>query len=187
MKREIANYMKRRSKCWWTSLLVGIVAIVLGVWCLMTPANALAAITYTFIVGFILSGIFDIVFSISNKNVYYGWWWTFSGGIIDLLFGLFLAFLPLSFTTTILVYFVGFWILFRSIWTIGIAVELNRYTPTGWLLAFGILSLLFSIFYLFSPSFGSFFIVTLVSIAFLFYGVFRIYYSIQLRNINKAL
>lgn len=186
MKSEIINYMKNASRNWWTSLVVGILAVILSIWCLFTPVAALIALSYVFVIGFVLSGIFDIVFAISNRKLMYGWGWTLAAGIIDFLFGILLIALPLPVLTIVFVYFVGFWILFRSIWTIGVAVELNHYTKAGWLIAFGILSLLFSIFYLFSPSYNGVALIALASVAFLFYGVFRIYLSLQLRKLNKT-
>jgi len=186
MRTEIFNYLSQRARNWWVSLLVGMLAVVLGIWCLATPMTTLVAITYVFIAGFLVSGILDLVFAISNRQVLAGWGWTLAGGIIDLLFAFLLMCFPLPVVTTILVYFIGFWILFRSIWTIGIASELNNYVNSTWLLVSGILSLLFAIFYLFSPTFNGIFVVALVGIAFLFYGIFRILLSFQLRKINKS-
>ncbi|MCD7971237.1 MAG: DUF308 domain-containing protein [Candidatus Azobacteroides sp.] len=47
-------------------------------------------------------------------------------GITDLLFGILLVALPLELTATFLIYFVGFWIMFRSIWEIGTDIDLKK-------------------------------------------------------------
>lgn len=184
MKSKILNYLERESRYWWTSLIVGILAIILSIWCLATPLVTLFTITYIFIIGLILSGIIDIISAVFNRKTS-GWGWTLAGGIIDILLGLLLVTLPLPMVTSILIFLIGFWILFRSIWTIGIAVDLNKYANASFLLVLGILSLLFAVFYLFSPIFNGVAVVSLISIAFLFYGVFRIVLSFKLRKLNK--
>lgn len=187
MKNNIMNYVKQESKYWWTSLFIGIFAIVLGVCSICTPERTLATLTYLFVIVFFISGIIDVIFSLSNRKSYFGWGWVLAGGIIDILFAFVLLTLPQPILTVLLVYFVGFWILFRSIWTIGIAAELNNFINATWLLILGIISMIFSIFYIISPIFGGIVIVILVSIAFILYGIFRIYYSFQIRKINKEI
>ena len=186
MKSRILNYLERESRYWWTSLVIGILAIILSIWCLATPLATLITITYVFVIGLILSGVIDIVFAVLNRKIS-GWGWTLAGGIIDILLGLLLMTLPLPMVTSILIFLIGFWILFRSIWTIGIAVDLNKYTNASLLLVLGILSLLFAVFYLFSPVFNGVVVVYLISFAFLFYGIFRIVLSFRLRKLNKEI
>lgn len=187
MENLLLSHIKEQSKYWWTSLIVGITAIILGIWFLVTPLTALIAMTYFFVAGFLISGAFDITFAVSNRKILPGWGWTFAGGIIDVLFGLMLVALPVAVTTSLFVYFIGFWILFRSIWAIGISAELNNYMNAGALLVLSILSLLFAIFYLFSPAFGGLTIVALAAIAFITYGSFRVYYAFRLKAINKKI
>lgn len=187
MKNEILSYMKERSRYWWTSLIVGVLSIILGVWTFTTPITTLVALTIVFIVSFFISGIIDIIYSIANRKILSGWGWILAGGIIDFLFALLLIAMPLPIVTTIFTYFMGFWILFRSIWTIGMAVDINKYINATELLILGILSLLFAIVYLFSPVFRGVSIVFFISLAFIFYGVFRIYFSLRLRKLNKRI
>lgn len=188
MKSEIYNYVKESARNWWVSVLVGIVMIVLGIWSMLTPAAALVSITYAFVIAMFIGGFLDIVFAASNSRNMTGWGWTLAGGIIDILFGVFLLFMPKPVITLIFLYFIGFWILFHSIWTIGAALEINRYINAGWMIAIGVLSLVFAILYLFSPLWVSgATVVVLVSIALLFYGIFRIYYAIQLKSVNRRL
>lgn len=185
MKNEIQKFATERLKYWWTSLLVGIVAILLGVIWFLTPISAILTLTYLFVIGFFLSGIAEIVFASTNRKTYVGWGWTLVGGIIDILFSVLLFTMPIPIITTMFIYFVGFWLLFRSIWTIGAAAEMKGTGGMGWLLALGILSLIFSIFYLYSPIYGGMLVLYLASFAFIFYGIFRIYYAFRLKSVYK--
>jgi len=178
-----------KTKYWWLSLVVGIVAIIMGIWMLTTPDATLAALTIFFISAFFIGGIIDIVFAIINRKNMNGWGWPLAGGIIDIILGILLAMLPFPIVTTMLVYLVGFWILFRSVLTIGIACELqqNKVKDWGWLLALAILGIIFSFIYMLSPILNGIFVVMFVSIAFMTYGIFRIVYAFRLRSINKMI
>ena len=113
------------------------------------------AVSYTHL-GFILGGILDIIFAVSNRDYVYGWGWTLAAGILELLLGIMLFTLPTASITVILVYFVGFWILFRSIWSIGESTQLRMMGVKGWgwALALSILCTVLAFLYLLSPTFS---------------------------------
>ncbi|MGI6572034.1 MAG: HdeD family acid-resistance protein [Fermentimonas sp.] len=182
--------MKRAVKNWWISLLMGILAIVMGIFCFAAPGASLIGLTYIFVIGFILGGILDIVFAVSNRDYVYGWGWTLAAGILELLLGVMLFTLPAASITVILVYFVGFWILFRSIWSIGESAQLRmlRVKGWGWALALSILCTILSFLYLLSPTFSKgVFVIALVGISMLVYGIFRIVMAFEFRQIGKQL
>lgn len=187
MENQFLDSVKNAVKYWWSSLLLGILAIILGIWAVATPDVTLVTLSYLFVWAFFIGGILEIVFAVSNKNMLSGWGWTLSSGIIDILFSILLMAMPLPVITTIFIYVIGFWIMFRSMWTIGESVELQKLGVPGWgwMLALGILSVLFSILFIMSPIFSGAFIVVLVSIALIIYGIFRIYLSFKLKSIHK--
>jgi uncharacterized membrane protein HdeD (DUF308 family) len=182
--------MKRAVKNWWISLLMGILAIIMGIFCFAAPGASLVGLTYVFVIGFILGGILDIIFAVSNRDYLYGWGWTLAAGILELLLGIMLFTLPTASITVILVYFVGFWILFRSIWSIGESAQLRMMGVKGWgwTLALSILCAILSFLYLLSPTFSKgVFVIALVGISMLVYGIFRIVMAFEFRQIGKQL
>lgn len=185
MKTNISN--SERPKYWWLSLLVGIIAIIMGIWLLTTPDTTLVALTFFFVATFFISGIFDIAYAISNRKTSGSWGWALAGGIIDIILGVLLVSMPLPVITTILVYMVGFWILFRSVLALMQSISLQQIgiKGWGWMLALSILGILFSVIYMLSPVFNGIIVVLLVSMAFLTYGIFRICYAFELRSIHK--
>jgi uncharacterized membrane protein HdeD (DUF308 family) len=90
-------------------------------------------------------------------------------------------------TMAILPIYVGFWLLFRSIMSIGFAFSSNAAGASnwGWLLVAGILMLLFSILLLANPVFTSFSIVYMTAFAFIFMGVFRLFLAFDLKKMKK--
>lgn len=188
MKSLILESVKKRVNNWWVSLLIGILAIILAVLCIAVPDITLVAMTYVFIIAFFISGIIEIVFAVSNRDVLHGWGWSLSEGIIDIVFGILLLIIPQPVMTVLFTYLVGIWILFRSIGTIADSFELQQLEIKGWgwFLALAILGIIFSIFFILSPViFKGAFIVAFVFIALLIYGIFKIVRAFKLRSIKK--
>ncbi len=186
---ELFIKLKRKVKHWWISLLVGILALILAVWALVTPIETLTVMIYVFIIMFFISGISDIGFAMVNRNAMRGWGWGLMNGILEVIFGIILLIIPATLLTTILLYLIGFWVLFRSVWSVGEAIELQiiGIRGWGWLLALGILGIIASIIFIISPVFAGIFVVALISLALMFYGIFRIYLAFGLRRINKLI
>jgi len=186
MNMNTRFFFSERPKYWWLSLLVGIFAVIMGVWSIITPDVTLVALTVFFVATFFISGIIDIIYAISNRKILSSWGWPLAGGIIDIILGILLVSMPFPVITTMLVYLVGFWILFRSILSLGLSCELqqNGVKNWGWLLALSILGIIFSVCYMLSPVVNGIFVVMLVSFAFITYGIFRIYYAFKLKSIN---
>lgn len=188
MEKRLFDSVYATVKNWWISLIIGILSLALGVVFLFKPAGALAALVILFVVSFFIAGLFDIFFAVSNRKIIRGWGWTLAAGIIDILLGVFLLFIPAA-TPWVMIYFVGFWILFQSIWAIGISVDFQRsgVDGWGWMLALAILGIILSFAFILSPVFASGFIVAIAAVAFIVYGIFRIYLSIKYRSLKKDL
>ncbi len=189
MKNDLFYSAKQAVKFWWVSILVGVLAVALGIWSLITPLTTLVALTLVFAITFFVSGIFEIAFALSNKKVLKGWGWTLISGIIDLIFGLILVAMPVEVIALVLTYFVGFWVMFQSIWAIGSAAELQRngVKGWGWLMALAVLGVIMSFIFIMSPAFTTGFIIALVSISFISYGFFRIYLGFKLKSLHKEM
>lgn len=189
MEKDFLSVVKQATKNWWLSPIIGILAILLGIWCITSPWTTIIALSYVFAITFIITGLSEIILAVSNRNGTTGWGWSLASGIIDLLFGIILLALPTPVITLILSYFIGFWIMFHSIWGIGVACELQRINVKGWgwLLALAIMGVIMSFVFILSPVFTTGFIVALVSISFLFYGLFRIGLGFRFKALNKEI
>lgn len=187
MIEHVFNSVKRAVKNWWISLLVGILAVIVGVWCLARPDQSLLAMTYVFVANFLICGVLDIVFAVSNRNILTGWGWTLTSGIFEILMGILLLTLPTPVITTILIYMIGFWMLFRAVWGIGESCQLQfmGVKGWGWLLAFSILAVIFSFIYLLSPVFAGVFLIVFIGFALIVYGIFRIVLAMKFRSYYK--
>lgn len=173
-------------KYWWLSLLLGILFIIFSIYLMFTPLASYIALSILFSVAMFVSGIFEIAFSISNKNNISSWGWYLAGGIIDLILGIFLMANP-GLSMGVLPFVLAFWLMFRGFSATGYAMDLKRYGTRswGWYLAFGILAILCSIAIIWQPAFGAFTLVYMVAYALLIIGIFRIMVAFELRKLHK--
>ncbi len=174
-------------KHWWVSLIVGIMGIIAGICCFVTPIRSLAVLTDFFVVILIVGGIFNVVTAALNAKWNRYWGWDLARGILEILLGIWMLLLPTPIITTILVYIFGFWMLFNSIMGICEACELSniRLVGWGWLLACSILGLLCSFIFLMAPVYGGIFVLAYIGASFILYGIFRIVLAFQIRKYNK--
>jgi uncharacterized membrane protein HdeD (DUF308 family) len=175
-------------KNWWISLLLGILYIIVGIWVFQTPLESYISLSIIFSIFIFISGILEIVFSISNRKEIDGWAWYLMGGILDLIIGILLVSNPLM-TMVILPFYVGFWLLFRGIMAIGVSIQSKSFgiTNWGWMLLSGIATTIFSILVLANPVFGGFSIVYMTAFAFIMIGIFRIFLGFDLKRIKNNL
>jgi len=186
MENHLFKSFKKAVKYWWVSLLLGIIAVVLGIICMFTPFTTFTALTLLFICSFLVGGIAEIIFAISNKDSIKNWGWTLAVGIIDLVFAILLL-MNMELAPLMLAYLIAFWIMLQSFWGIGMSFDLQSIKGSGWgwLLALSILGVIASILLLFQPAVAGLFAAYIVSFGFLFYGVFRIYLAFRLKTLHK--
>lgn len=173
-------------KYWWLSLLLGIVFILFAIYLMFSPLASYIALSILFSVSMFVSGVFEIAFAVSNRRNISSWGWYLTGGIIDLILGIFLMANP-GLSMSVLPFILAFWLMFRGFSATGYAMDLKRYGTRnwGWYLAFGILAILCAIGIIWQPSIGAFTLVYMVAYALLIIGVFRIMVAFELKNLHK--
>lgn len=183
---EIIKRVKNVTKHWYLSLILGILFICTGIWVLRTPLESYLTLSIVFSVIIFISGISEIIYSITNRKETDNWGWVLAGGIIDLLLGIWLLSSPLL-SIAVLPYIVSFFLMFRSMIAMGFAFDLKGFTDSGWgwLLALGILSLLLSFVLLWNPLLAGLTIVVWTGCAFITIGIYRIILSFKLKRLHN--
>jgi len=171
---------------WWIFLISGILFIAIAVLILANPQVSYLSLTIYFAIIFLLHGIFEIFFSISNRSTLHSWGWYFAIGILDLAIGFILIWNPL-FAASIVSIFIGFWLMFKSISIIARSLDLQSHGAKGWgyLLGAGALGIIFSFFILFNPEIGAGTLVLLTSFAFAVIGIFYIMMGLKLKGAHN--
>lgn len=173
-------------KNWWISLLLGIMYILIAICLMFTPIASYIALSILFSISMFVGGLLEIAFAISNKKNISSWGWYLVGGIIDIIFGIFLMANP-GLSMGVLPFIIAFWLMFRGFSSTGYAMDLRRYGTRnwGWYIILGILAILCSIGIIWHPELGALTIVYMIAYTLLIVGVFRIMVSFELKSLHK--
>lgn len=186
MNSYFLSSLKNAIKHWYIPLIVGILFIITSFVVFSTPLSSLLTLAIIMSVSFIVSGIFEVVFALSNRRSMENWGWSLVFGLLTLIVGFMLVTNPALSILTLSLY-VGFILLSRSIGSISFAIDIKRHGIGSWvgLLIFGILGTIVSIILLMRPIYAGISAVYLIGFSFLFGGIFSIFWSIQLRKIHR--
>jgi uncharacterized membrane protein HdeD (DUF308 family) len=181
----ILKQVKQTVKNWWLFVILGILLIAAGIYVMTVPVESYITLSIFLSIMVLVNGIFDIIFAISNRQLLKGWGWYLSGGILQVILGYVLMNHP-GITMLVLPLILGFWLMFGAVKIISGAFDLKSYSIKGWgwVLALGVLQMLFSFLVIADPIFGSGTIVILTSLAIIFYGLSYVMFGIQLKKVK---
>jgi uncharacterized membrane protein HdeD (DUF308 family) len=170
---------------WWLFLIKGLLLLAAGVAILLRPAEGYLGLSVLFSVVIFCVGFAQIVFALANRQSLSGWGWTLASGIIDLAIGIYLITFP-GVSMATLPFFVGFWLMLRSFYFMGIAFDLHSagVKGWGWVLTSGILTLIFSWLVLFFPLAGAVSIVYYSAAAFIVGGIAATVLAFKLQGVK---
>ena len=170
--KTLFDEMEHAVKNWWLSLILGILYNI--------------ALSVIFSISMLISGIIEIIFSISNRRGISSWGWYLAGGIIDLILGIYLVAYPLL-SMEVIPFIVAFWMMFRGFSATGYSMDLKRYGTRewGWYMGFGILAIICSLIILWQPAVGALYVIYMLAFTFLIIGFFRVMLSFELKSLHK--
>lgn len=177
--------MTKTVKNWYIPLIVGILFIGAGIFVFSFPESTFQTLALLFSLSFIIAGVFEVIFSLANRNEMDNWAWTLIFGLVTFFFGLALTLQPeLSMLT--LAVFVGLTFMFRSIAAISFAIDIKDYGVSQWggLMALGIVGVIFSFILLINPQFTGATVVTWIGLSFFAIGLLNIFLSLRLRKVK---
>ena len=188
MENSTRKLIKNSIKYWYLPLVLGIVFIIVGIWVSNTPLSSYLTLSFLFAFTFLIGGIIEIIYALSNRNSTESWGWLLASGILGLLLGILLI-ANLSISMIVLSLYVGFWILFYSIIGIGRSIDLKKYSSKRWgyLMFTSILGLILSLIIIWNPLFGGLTIVFYTALAFIILGALNIVLAFELRKLYKEL
>jgi uncharacterized membrane protein HdeD (DUF308 family) len=172
-------------KNWWLPLLIGAGFILVGIWTISTPVKSYVTLAIIFASFMFVSGIFQLIFSISNRNEIDDWGWHFAGAMFDFVIGAVLFFHP-ALTMAVLPFMIAFYFMFKGFATFGFAFDMKKYGSDGWgwLLFSGTLSIVFALMIIFNPTLGGLTIVFFTALAFFSLGMFNIALAFTLKKLK---
>jgi uncharacterized membrane protein HdeD (DUF308 family) len=172
---------------WWSLVIRGILAILLGIITFAWPGITLAALVFLFGGYALLDGVLSIIGAVRAVEAHERWGALLIEGIVGLLAAAITVLFP-PITALALVYVIAAWAIVTGIAEIVAAVRLRRYITGEWLLALGgIASLLFGILVAIVPLAGALVIALWIGAYALVFGVLLVILGFRLRNWDKTL
>jgi len=172
-------------KNWWVFLIVGILFIIGAIQMFRNPGESFIGLTSFFSILIFISGILTIFYAFANKADIENWGLFLAGGALDILVGFILLKYP-GITMVLFSVFVGFWLMFRGVYMVSGAFKMKKdgVDNWGWVLFFGILTVIFAFFAIINPLVGASYLVFTLAFAFLLLGIGNIFLSLQLKKVK---
>lgn len=172
-------------KNWWVTLLIGILLMAIGVIVFMHPGDSYAALSVIFGLTILLSGFAQLFLAITMPRGD-GWGWFLVSAIIEVVLGIVLTF-HIAMSALILPFFLGFWLLFRGLTFIGVAMDMRSagVKGIGWTIFVAVLLIITAFIVLVFPAVGIGAIVIWLGLSFVLAGTFLLMLAYRLYRLNK--
>lgn len=183
-----SNYYYGLARFWWLPLVSGLIFIGLGVWCLCDPGPFLTVMAYIFAGAIGAIGIFNLCYGFANVGTNHGWGWAAAGGVVEILFSIFLFFIPDPLLAYVFVYGTGLYIIFMAIYSFFESFMAVRSNP-GWFAVIAILllcALAFAFIFILGPGAPGLIGWIWIGVSFLCYGAYRIILATRIKALNDA-
>ena len=186
MENAFFKPIKESVKHWYLPVISGIILILISLWTFRNPAESYLGLSILFSISFLLAGTIEVIFSIVNRKQIDNWGWSLVLGSMTTLIGVLLLLNP-EVSKISLPLYIGFLLLFRSFYAIGLAIDMKSYGELEWgtLLVIGVLGSLFSFILIWNPILGGISIVIWTGIALLTGGIFNIFLGFKMKKAHK--
>lgn len=183
--KETYNKVKQTGKNWWIFLILGILALGVGVWMFCFPAGAATIAVYVFAAYFLISGIVDFVNVIIYRNDIPAWGWPLVASILVIAFGVMLLCSPLLSAGVLDILF-ACGIICMGIRFIASTVLIEGVFSQILIVLFGVLIIVSGVMCIYNPAAGLLTVATLEALSMIFAGIACLSLSYQLSRLNSV-
>jgi len=172
------------TKNWWLLLSRGIVSILFGILAFAWPGLTVVTLALLFGAYALVDGVLSLIAAVTGRDRSEPAWWLALVGALGIAAGI-IAFLWPGKTAFALVIMIGAWALTIGIFEIIGAIRLrHEIDDEWWLIAAGILSVLFGLAVLLSPGAGALAIVWVIAAYAVIAGVLMVAFSFRLKGLH---
>jgi len=166
---------------WWAVGLRGILGILFGLICLLTPGVAVEVFVILFAAYMLVDGVFAIISGIKAARNGERWGMLILEGIVDLAAGAVAVFWP-AITLIALIWIVAVWAIVSGVLMLSAAFTLNLDHGRWWLALGGIASVIFGILLVIEPLIGAVVLTIWIGAYALVFGIFLLILAFQLHS-----
>ena len=166
-------------------MLLGILLLISAYWMFSTPVESFIGLASLFSALIFVSGLFSVFFALTNKDDIDNFGLYLAGGVLDVIIGFILLKYP-GLTVVLFSLFIGFWLLFRGFNMISVSFKIKAIGDEGWgwILAFGILIVIFAMMSIINPLIGASYLVYTLAFTLVLFGVANIALALKLRKLK---
>jgi len=180
--------LRRLAKNWWVFVLRGVLGILFGLGTFVVPGITLAALILLYGAYAAGDGIVAMVAAFTHRRPGEGFPWSvLLIGVVGIVAGVVTLMFP-GLTALILLYFIAAWLIIRGISEIVVAIQLRKEIQgEGWLIAGGVLSVLFGMFLYARPGAGALAVLWTIGTFAILLGIIAIVLGFKLRRLAAAM
>lgn len=176
-------------KHWWMYLIIGVLALILGVFMLINPAITYEMMTLLLGLALLIFGVIEMIVGIFSRNIFVSRAAVIIGAVLNIVLGILLAANP-GIAALTLPLILGMWMLYQSFMTISYAGDLKNFKVKGYGLTLfcGIVLLVLAMLILLRPmTLGIVTVAAYIAISFIIYGLSEIVSAFRLKAIHHVL
>ncbi|WP_368679706.1 HdeD family acid-resistance protein [Staphylococcus pseudoxylosus] len=165
--------MKQSSTIKWSSLIIGVIFLVIGVFIISFPEENLFAITWLIGLLFIINGFLEIfIRQVIKRTAQQSSTMFILLGIFNIIFGLLILFNVVT-STTFIVYLFAIWFIINATFNMFNVTPVEKSNKTFHIISIllNIIAILFGIILLFNPLIAAFIIAIFISAVFFIIGI----------------
>jgi uncharacterized membrane protein HdeD (DUF308 family) len=166
---------------WWAVGLRGILGILFGLICLLTPGLAVEVFVILFAAYMLVDGVFAIAAGIKAARNGERWGLLILEGIVDLAAGLVAVLWP-AITLVALIWLIAVWAVVSGALMLSAAFTLNLDHGRWWLALGGIASIIFGILLVIEPLIGAVVLTMWIGAYAIVFGIFLLILAFQLHG-----
>jgi uncharacterized membrane protein HdeD (DUF308 family) len=153
-----------------------------------TPVESFIGLASFFSALIFVSGLFSIIFALSNREDIDNFGLYLAGGILDVIIGFILLKFP-ELTLLLFSLFIGFWLLFRGFNLVTVAFRIKNTGDQGWgwILFLGIVVVFFAVLSIINPLIGASYLVYTLAFTLLMFGVANIVLGLKFRKLKGSI
>jgi uncharacterized membrane protein HdeD (DUF308 family) len=169
------------AESWWLVGLRGILGIIFGLICLLTPGIAVGALILLFAAYMLVDGLFAIAAGFRNARNGERWGLLLLEGFVDIAAAA-VAFLWPGLTLVVLIWIVAIWAIISGALMLASAFTLKKDHGRWWLALGGIASLVFGVLLVIEPLVGAVVLVMWIGAYALIFGIVLLVLAFQLHS-----
>ena len=175
-------------KHWWMYLVIGVLALILGVFMLVNPAITYEMMTLLLGLALLVFGVIEMIVGIFSRNIFVSRAAVIIGAVLNIVLGILLAANP-GIAALTLPLILGMWMLYQSFMTISYAGDLKNFKVKGYGLTLfcGIVLLVLAVLILLRPmTLGIVTVAVYIALSFIIYGLSEIVSAFRLKAIHHG-